>query len=100
MSRPTASTSSRLSDKGQWLRGRIVYRGQAPIAIADAEMAPILGADGRPLASRGWYDAESLAWDDGTVYVGIERVQQIVRFDYRQRRPQGARARRSRCRAA
>ncbi len=70
------------SDKGNWLRGRIVYRGTAPIGIADAEMAPILGADGRPLNKRGWYDTESLAEDGGTVYVGIERVHEIVRFDY------------------
>ena len=45
-------------------------------------MAPILGPDGRPLAGRGWYDSEALAEDGGTVYVGIERVHQIVRFDY------------------
>jgi hypothetical protein len=70
------------SDKGNWLRGRIVYRGKAPIAIADAEMAPMLGLDGRPLKSRGWYDSEALADDGTSVYVGIERVNQIVRFDY------------------
>src|SRR5262249_56712726 len=52
-------------------------------AIADAEMAPILGQDGRPLAARGWYDTESLAERDGFLYVGIERVEQVVRFDYR-----------------
>ena len=40
----------RLTDKGNWLRGRIVYRGRPPIAIADAEMAPMLGPDGKPLA--------------------------------------------------
>src|SRR5215467_6216621 len=71
-----------LSDKGWWFRGRIVYQGTRPIGIADAEMAPILGADGRPLAARGWYDTESIAEDGGTLYVGIERVHQIVRFNY------------------
>ena len=71
-----------LTDKGFWLRGRVVYSGDAPAGIADAEMAPILGPDGRPLAARGWWDTESLAEDGGTVYVGIERVHQIVRFDY------------------
>jgi len=71
-----------LSDKGWWFRGRIVYEGTRPIAIANAEMAPILGADGRPLAARGWYDTESIAEDGGTLYVGIERVHQIVRFNY------------------
>ena len=71
-----------VTDKGNWLRGRIVYRGSTPIAITDAEMAPILGPDRRPLKSRGWYDTESLALDGGTLYVGIERVHRIVRFDY------------------
>ena len=71
-----------LSDRGFWLRGRVVYRDKIPIAIADAEMAPILGADGRPLKRRGRYDTEALAIDGGTAYVGIERVQEIVRFDY------------------
>jgi hypothetical protein len=71
-----------LSDKGWWWRGRIVYEGTRPTAIADAEMAPILGADGRPLADRGWFDTESIAEDGGTLYVGIERVNQIVRFNY------------------
>src|SRR5215471_3781342 len=71
-----------LTDKGWWFRGRIVYEGTRPTGIADAEMAPILGADGRPLAARGWYDTESIAEDGGTLYVGIERVHQIVRFNY------------------
>jgi hypothetical protein len=70
-----------VTDKGYWLRARIVYRGKAPIAITDAEMAPILGPDGKPLKSRGWYDTEALAEDGGAVYVGIERVNQVVRFD-------------------
>ena len=45
-------------------------------------MAPMLGPDGKPLAARGWYDTESLAMDGGTLYVGIERVNRIVRFDF------------------
>lgn len=71
-----------LSDKGSWFRGRIVYEGARPSGIADAEMAPILGLDGRPLAARGWYDTESIAEDGGTLYLGIERVHQIVRFSF------------------
>ncbi len=71
-----------LSDRGRWLRGRIVYRGDAPAAIADAEMAPVLGPDGQPLRRRGWYDTESLAQSGGILHAGIERVHQIVRFDY------------------
>jgi hypothetical protein len=71
-----------LTDKGRWLRGRIAYQRGRPVAIEDVEMAPILGPDGRPLAARGWYDTESIGIDGGTLYVGIERVNRIVRFDY------------------
>ena len=72
-----------ITDRGSWLRGRIVYRDGRPAGIADAEVAPMLGSDGKPLATGGWYDAESLAERDGMLYVGIERVEQMVRFDYR-----------------
>ena len=72
-----------ITDNGSWLRGRIEYRDGKPIGIADAEMAPMLGADGKPLAARGWFDVESLTELEGIFYVGIERVEQIVRFDYR-----------------
>lgn len=71
-----------ISDKGRWFRGRIVYRGGAPAGIADAETAPMLGPDGQPLAARGWFDTEAMAVANGIIYVGIERVDEIVRFDY------------------
>jgi hypothetical protein len=71
-----------ITDQGRWLRGRIVYDGTRPLRIVDAEMAPALGPSGRPLAAMGWYDTESIAEDGGTLYVGIERVNRIVRFDY------------------
>jgi hypothetical protein len=70
------------SDKGWWLRGRIVYEGTRPVDIAGAEMAPMLAADGRPISARGWYDTEAIAEDDGTLYVALERVHQIIRFNY------------------
>ncbi len=70
-----------LTDRGHWLRARLVYRDGRPVALTDAELAPMLGADGRPLNKRGWYDSESLAEDGSTVYVGFERVNEIVRFD-------------------
>ena len=70
-----------LTDRGRWLRGRIASIGDRPMRIEDAEMAPMLGADGRPLGARGWWDTESLTMDGGIAYIGIERVNQIVRFD-------------------
>jgi hypothetical protein len=74
-----------INDKGYWLRGRIVYRGDAPAGIADAEVAPMLYADGRPITARGWYDTEALAEDGAFVYVALERVHRILKFDYGKR---------------
>src|SRR4051794_637346 len=79
---PDGANFIALTDKGWWLKGRIVYDGARPSAIADAQMAPTLGPDGLALSSRGWYDTESIAQDGGTLYVGIERVNRIVRFDF------------------
>ncbi|MEP7031594.1 MAG: esterase-like activity of phytase family protein [Pseudolabrys sp.] len=79
---PDGSRMVAVTDNGSWLRARIVYNDGKPAGLADAEMAPLLDADGKPLAARGWYDAESLALLDGLFYVGLERVEQIVRFDY------------------
>ena len=42
----------------------------------------MLGADGKPITARGWFDTESIALDGSYVYVGIERVNQILRFDF------------------
>jgi hypothetical protein len=75
------------SDKGNWFTGRIVYQGndssvRAMTGLADVESAPMLGADGKPLAARGWFDTESIALDGSLVYIGLERVNQVVRFDF------------------
>jgi hypothetical protein len=70
------------SDKGTWFTGRIVYSGRAMTSLADVEAAPMLGPDGRPLAARGWFDTESIALDGSLVYIGIERVNRVVRFDF------------------
>lgn len=76
-----------LTDQGWWLAGRIAYddRGQ-PAGIADARMAPMqgLGIVGRRHSRTAWYDTESLAERDGSLYVGIERVHRIVQFDFAQ----------------
>jgi hypothetical protein len=74
-----------VTDKAHWLRGRIVYRGDIPTGIADAEVAPMLYADGRPITARGWYDTEALAEDGASVYVSLERVHRILKFDYGKR---------------
>ncbi|MDP1909805.1 MAG: esterase-like activity of phytase family protein [Hyphomicrobium sp.] len=80
---PDGSHFLAATDNGSWLRGRIAYKDGKPDGIADAEIAPILGSNGKPIASRGWFDVESLTELGGQFYIGIERVEQIVRLDFR-----------------
>jgi hypothetical protein len=42
----------------------------------------LLGPDGRPITARGWFDSESIALDGPLVYIGLERVNQILRYDF------------------
>jgi len=71
-----------LSDKGSWFTGRILYSGRSIVGLDEVEAAPLLGPDGRPITARGWYDSESIAVDGPLVYVGLERVNQVLRFDF------------------
>ena len=50
--------------------------------LADVEAAPMLGPDGKPITARGWFDSESIALDGPLVYIGLERVNQVLRFDF------------------
>ena len=75
------------SDKGSWFTGRIVYQGAEMTGLADVEAAPMLGPDGRPTTARGWFDSELIAIDgsqidNSHVYIGFERVNQVLRFDF------------------
>ena len=71
-----------ISDHGSWFTGRIVYQGHKMTGLADVEAAPLLGADGRPITARGWYDSESIALDGPDVYIGLERANEILRYDF------------------
>ncbi|QWG15945.1 esterase-like activity of phytase family protein [Bradyrhizobium sediminis] len=71
-----------VSDKGSWFTGRIVYQGREMTGLDDVEAAPLLGPDGRPITARGWFDTEALALDGSQVYVGLERVNRILRYDF------------------
>jgi hypothetical protein len=70
------------SDKGSWFTGRIVYQGNEMTGLADVEAAPMLGPDGKRITTRGWFDSESIALDGSLVYIGLERVNLVLRFDF------------------
>jgi hypothetical protein len=70
------------SDEGAWFTGRIAYRGREMIGLDDVEAAPMLGSDGQPITAHGWFDSESIALDGPRVYIGLERVNRVLRFDF------------------
>src|ERR1700749_4281509 len=71
-----------ISDKGGWFTGRIRYEGKEMKGLDDVEASPLLGPDGRPITARGWFDSESIALDGSFVYIGLERVNQVLRYDF------------------
>jgi hypothetical protein len=72
-----------ISDQGAWFTGRIRYSGRQMVGLDEVEAAPLLGPEGRPITEkRNWYDSESIAIDGSMVYVGLERVHQLMRFDF------------------
>jgi len=71
-----------LSDKGDWFTGRLIYDGIALKGLRDVKSSPMMWRDGSTLAKRRWFDTESLTFDGSLAYVGIERVNKIVKFDF------------------
>ena len=71
-----------VSDHGSWFSGRILYRGREMTGLDDVEAAPLLGPDGRPITARGWFDSEAIALDGNLAYVALERVNQVLRYDF------------------
>ncbi|MBN1566700.1 MAG: esterase-like activity of phytase family protein [Acidobacteria bacterium] len=68
-----------LSDRAMWLRARIVYKDGRPAGITDAVAAPVLDEKGMPAPK---LDTESLTRDSNKLYVGLERTQSVLCFDY------------------
>jgi len=72
-----------LSDHGWWFTGRIDYAGGVLAGLKEVEAAPLLNKRGWPIWERpDWYDSESIAIDGSVVYVGLERVGEILRYDF------------------
>ena len=72
-----------ISDQGAWFSGNIRYSGRNMVGLDNVEAAPMLNAEGRPITEkRLWYDTESIALDGSFVYVGLERVNALMRFDF------------------
>ncbi|TFF19927.1 hypothetical protein E3C22_19925 [Jiella endophytica] len=71
-----------VTDKGSWLAGRISRDAAGrPTGFADATIAPLRDRLGRPIYGKALGDAESLAVDGNTAYVGFEQHHRIWAYD-------------------
>ncbi len=71
-----------VSDRGNWLTGQIAKLDGRLVGLQDARLAPILRADGVPLNRTRAYDTEGLAIANGVAYIPVERVHQVLRFEF------------------
>lgn len=75
-----------ITDRGHWLRGRLVLDGRRLVGVENLTIAPMLDANRSRLAAGASFDTEALALGyEGDVFVGIERVHRIIRYDFGKR---------------
>ena len=84
---PSGKALLAISDAGSWLRANLDYDGRKIKGLSEASIGPILGKDGKPLASDLERDAEGLALIDGDTargiaYVSFERDHRIMRYPF------------------
>jgi len=71
-----------VSDAGRWFRASLAYDGAALTGLADAELAPMLDARGRPPRDKRRGDAEALAdLGGGKFLVGFESRPRVGIYD-------------------
>ncbi len=76
---PDCSHFIALTDRAYWLIGRISYKENRPVGIMDAILSPVLNLKGKRPAR---WDTESLADDGRSLFVGLEGLNTIMRFDH------------------
>jgi hypothetical protein len=80
---PDGASIVAVSDAGVWLTAEVDLHEDGRFAgLRNARLAPILGPDGVSLGEGKAYDTEGLAIADGVAYVGVERVHEVMRFDW------------------
>lgn len=87
---PDGDRLAAVTDEGYWLSARLVHEGGRLVGVADVEMGPLLGPDGRVPQGKDSRDAESLALlPDGSFVVGFEREHRLLRYPGGSGRPDG-----------
>jgi hypothetical protein len=71
-----------VSDRGNWLQGRLVYEADRLAGLRDGVLSPIRDSRGRPQRSKSWGDAEALTrLSNGRLAVGFESRVRFGAYD-------------------
>jgi len=71
-----------VADHAHWLRARVETAEGRLSGLADTVLTPLVLDSGKPLAKSRFFDTESLAVAGRTAFIGAERSQDIIRFDW------------------
>ncbi|MCZ8185133.1 MAG: esterase-like activity of phytase family protein [Beijerinckiaceae bacterium] len=70
-----------ITDHAHWITGRIKQKDGVPLGIEAARIGPLRAPDGRRLKDTRYFDCESVFRQGQTLFVGVERVHDILQFD-------------------
>jgi hypothetical protein len=71
-----------ITDAGSWITADVVTEKDRPIALIKGVIAPILSPSGKPVRKTRFYDCEGLSMANGKAYVCVERVQEVLEFEW------------------
>ncbi len=71
-----------VSDRGNWLKARLLYESDRLSGVTDATLSAILDSQGRPQRNKSWADAEAVTrLADGRLAVGFESRVRFGAYD-------------------
>jgi hypothetical protein len=78
------------SDQAYWIAGRFVSdSAERLLGLENVRIAPMMAPDGRRMRSTGYFDTEGMTRIGNRLFVSVERVHQILRFEIGPNGPQG-----------
>jgi hypothetical protein len=78
-----------ITDQAHWISGRFTTDGETLTGVEGVRIAPMLAPNGRRMKDTRWFDSEGLTRRGNQIFVSVERVHAILRFEMANGRPVG-----------
>lgn len=78
-----------ISDQAHWISGRFTTEGETLTGVEGVRIQPMIAPNGRRMKDTRWFDSEGLARRGNQLFVSVERVHAILRFEMANGRPTG-----------